>query len=248
MINIRNISRFKAAGIHLSISAAIALGSLVTMLALWYPPPYFKAMGGNELILLIVGVDVAIGPLITLIIFDTRKKSLPFDLMVVALLQIAAFTYGIYAMQSGRPVFAVFTGQSLAIVSAADIDPDELAKGHTEEFRHLSLTGPHLVALAPPEDPQELSTLALVSLTGFGIQQLPRYYVPYDEKKVQMLATARPLNTYKPDNHNDEVKLHDYLAKSGRKPAELRYLPVKARHGALLGIIDASSGELLDIL
>ena len=58
MINIRNISRFKAAGIHLGISAAVALGSLVTMLVLWYPPPYFKVMGGNELILLIVGVDV----------------------------------------------------------------------------------------------------------------------------------------------------------------------------------------------
>jgi hypothetical protein len=29
---------------------------------LWYPAPYFSAMGGDQLLLLVVGVDVVIGP------------------------------------------------------------------------------------------------------------------------------------------------------------------------------------------
>lgn len=248
MINLKNVSRYKAAGIHLGISAVIALGSLAIMLTLWYPPPYFKAMGGNELIMLIAGVDVAIGPLITLIVFDTRKKSLPFDLAVIASLQLAAFIYGAYAIQSGRPVFTVFTGQELAIVSAADIDPDELAKGRTEDFRHLSLTGPRWVAIAPPEDPKEMSTLAFAGLTGFGIQQLPRYYVPHAEKKAEMLAIARPVNPDRMPAGIEGPKLRDYLAQSGKPPGNLRHIPVKARHRTLLGLIDANSGELLDIL
>ena len=54
------------------------------MLAVWYPQPYFAAMGGATLILLLIGVDVVIGPLITLIVFDPKKKSLRFDLAVIA--------------------------------------------------------------------------------------------------------------------------------------------------------------------
>lgn len=249
MINLGNVSRFKAAGIHLGISAVIALGSLMTMLTLWYPPPYFKAMGGNELILLIVGVDVAIGPLITLIVFDARKKSLPFDLAVIATLQLAAFAYGMYAMQSGRPVFTVFTGERLVVVSAAEIDPGELAKGNSEEFRTLSLTGPRWVATEQPKDPQERNTLAFVGLTGFGIQQLPRYYVPFGSKKSEMLAAVQPIEHVLKTRPATGSKLNEYLSGlQGKGRDDIRCIPVKTRRGELLGIIDARSGKLLELL
>lgn len=105
MLAIRQMSRYRAATIHLAVSALIAAGTLALMLALWYPPPLFAAMGGTELALLIVGVDVAIGPLITLIIFDTRKKELLFDLATIATLQVMAIGYSVYSMHAGRPVF-----------------------------------------------------------------------------------------------------------------------------------------------
>lgn len=249
MINLKNVSRYKAAGIHLGISAVIALGSLAIMLTLWYPPPYFKAMGGNELIMLIIGVDVAIGPLITLIVFDTRKKNLIFDLAVIALLQLAAFAYGMYAIQSGRPVFTVFTGQGLAIVSAAQIDLDELPKGSSEEFRHLSLTGPHWVAIEQPKDPKERSMLAFVGLTGFGIQQLPRYYAPFAEKKAEMLAAAQSVDHFMKARPDAATKLEAYVSRlSDKNRDNLRCLPVKTRRGEFLGIIDASNGDLLELL
>jgi hypothetical protein len=62
------------------------------MLAVWYPQHYFAAMGGTTLILLLIGVDVVIGPLITLIVFDPKKKSLRFDLAVIAVLQLGALS------------------------------------------------------------------------------------------------------------------------------------------------------------
>ena len=46
------------------------------------------------LILLMIGVDVVIGPLLTLIVFDPKKKHLKFDLVVIAALQLAALAYG----------------------------------------------------------------------------------------------------------------------------------------------------------
>ena len=62
MISIRNVSRFQAAAIHLLLSAVIASMTVAVMLTLWYPPPLFAAMGGTDLVLLIVGIDVIVGP------------------------------------------------------------------------------------------------------------------------------------------------------------------------------------------
>ncbi len=247
MIAIRPVSRFKAAAIHLSISAAIAAAVLAIMLALWYPPSLFWGMGGMELIVLIVGVDVGIGPLITLIIFDTKKKELLFDLTVVAVLQLAALSYGVYALHAGRPVFIVFTGQNLAVASAADIDPEELAKAGVEDFRHLSLTGPRLAAAIPPRDRKELSDLLFASQQGFGIHQLPRYFVPYAERRAQILEAARPLKEFAAEGA-DAQKLQKYLQGSGKKTDNLGFLPVITRHARLLGIIDSRNGDLLEIL
>ncbi len=247
MITIKNISRYKAASIHLAISAGIAVLVLSVMLALWYPLELFRGMGGAQLIMLIVGVDVIIGPLITLIIFNTSKKELVFDLAVVAALQIAALCYGVYAMHAGRPVFTVFTDHQLVVVTAAEIDPEELAKARIEEFRSLSQTGPKLVATEPPTDPGELSNIAFAGLAGLGIQHLPRYYVPYAGKREQILKASRPLTDLKPTPH-DSKKLESYVQRSNRKLEELRCLPVQTKLALLTAIVDAHSGELLDIL
>ena len=107
MPNIHPISRWKAAGLHLLISVFVAIlaGSLIYFV--WYPPPYFKVAGGNNLMLLIMGVDVVVGPLLTLTIFKAGKKGLRFDLTVIALLQITAFCYGLRVIALARPVFVV---------------------------------------------------------------------------------------------------------------------------------------------
>lgn len=251
MLKLREISRFRAAALHLLISAAIAFAVLGGMLALWYPPPYFRAMGGMELIALIVGVDVTLGPLLTLIVFDPRKKSLPFDLLVIATVQLAALGYGVNAMQAGRPVFTVFTGERFAVLTAAEIEAEELAKASREEFRSLSLTGPRLVAVDAPSDTAERDKILFAGLLGYGIQHLPRYYVPYARHKDDVIKAARSLDDLKRGGEDSAKQLARVVAdleRSGRKPDSVRYLPVGTRQGNMLGVIDAGSGELLDIL
>src|SRR5574339_472378 len=54
----RRMTRWHAAGAHLLISALVAAAMLALMLALWYPPPLFQAMGGAGLALIVIGVDV----------------------------------------------------------------------------------------------------------------------------------------------------------------------------------------------
>jgi hypothetical protein len=243
---LKNISRYKAASIHLAMSIVIATLVLSVMLILWYPGPFFSAMGGKLLITLIVGVDVSIGPLITLIIFDTRKKYLVFDLAVVIALQLAALLYGVHTMYAARPAFTVFTGQQFAVVIAAEIDPKELAKARFEEFRHLSLTGPRLVATEPPTDPAEISSIAFARFFYMDIQHMPKYYVPYADKRELILKSSHPLAELKLQGKDKEI-LEKYILRSGRKIEDLHYLPVTTRKTVLTAIIDGK-GDLQDML
>src|SRR5262249_35748019 len=101
------MTRWKAATIHSSISAIIAIAVGALLFGVWYPPPYFHAAGADELVLLLVGVDLAIGPLLTLIVFRPGKWGLKFDLVAIGVLQSAALIYGMSVVLQSRPVFLV---------------------------------------------------------------------------------------------------------------------------------------------
>ena len=107
-MTLASFSRWQAFLIHLGISALIAATVVALVLAVWYPPPYFAGMGGPVLLRLLIGVDVVLGPLITLIVFDPAKPRLKYDLMTIAALQVAALAYGGMVMFEARPVYNVF--------------------------------------------------------------------------------------------------------------------------------------------
>src|SRR3982751_1527004 len=101
------MSRWKAAAIHLSISAAIAVIACALFFVVWYPGTYFHAAGADELVILLVGVDLAIGPLLTLIVFRSGKRGLRFDLTSIAIAQAVALMYGAHVVLQSRPIFLV---------------------------------------------------------------------------------------------------------------------------------------------
>ncbi|HEV7490359.1 MAG TPA: hypothetical protein VGO25_06105, partial [Rhodanobacteraceae bacterium] len=80
------MTRWKASAVHLSISICVGLGAVALIFGVWYPPPYSHAVGADQLVVLLLGVDVVLGPLLTLVVFKSGKKSLRFDLSVIALL------------------------------------------------------------------------------------------------------------------------------------------------------------------
>lgn len=80
------MSRYKAASIHFLACLAVGLGTLALCWFVWYPAPMLIALGGHEIFLLVVGIDVVVGPLLTLVVFKAGKKSLNFDLAVIAVL------------------------------------------------------------------------------------------------------------------------------------------------------------------
>jgi hypothetical protein len=97
-------SKFKAAGIHLGISSIIFLVLAYVIIFRWYPWPYFTADGGWQGIRIIALIDLVLGPLLTLIIFNPAKslREIRFDLGAIGLLQISALVWGIYTVHSER--------------------------------------------------------------------------------------------------------------------------------------------------
>ena len=56
----------------------------------WYPEPTFGIVGVLPIMLLLIGVDLILGPLLTLIVYKHGKPGLKFDLSVIALVQVVS--------------------------------------------------------------------------------------------------------------------------------------------------------------
>src|SRR5690348_13408152 len=146
------MSRWKAAGIHICVSVLIGLVAAILIFGVWYPRPYGQAAGADTLILLLLGVDVVVGPLLTLIVFRAGKWGMRFDLTVIAVAQACAFLYGISVVVRARPAFVVATIDRFSLVSANNIDPADYANAKAPEFTHAPWTGPRVVGALPPTE------------------------------------------------------------------------------------------------
>ena len=81
---------------HLSLSILIALIVMGLVFFVWYPTPLAKAVGVTHIFLMILAIDVIVGPLLGLLVYKESKKSLKFDLTVIIFIQISALLYGVY--------------------------------------------------------------------------------------------------------------------------------------------------------
>lgn len=243
------MSRWKAAGIHLSISLLIGLVVLTLLFLVWYPSPYFKASGGQELTLILLGVDLVLGPLLTLVVFKAGKKSLKFDLSVIALLQLSALLYGLHVIVQARPAFIVAAVDRFNIVAANEIKPEDLAKGTTPEFSTISWTGPRLVAARLPADPVERSNLMFApSEGGAELEWRPATYVDYASEAKTLLARAKPLADLRAKGAGAAATLDAWLKDHPRPETDLAWVPINSRKASLTMLLDARSGAVVDAL
>ncbi|HQU48981.1 MAG TPA: TfpX/TfpZ family type IV pilin accessory protein [Casimicrobiaceae bacterium] len=247
MFALRSLNRFQAAGIHLAISTLVAATVLAALLLVWYPQPYFRLAGGAGLMLILIGVDVVLGPLLTLVVFDPRKKSLPIDLSVIALLQFAAFAYGISVIAQARPVYVVFAGERFTVVAANQIHPESLAAAKPP-FDTLPVDGPRLVGARMPDDPGERQKLVLLAASGIDLPALPRHFVPFADVADDLKAKARPLAELYRGDAEAKARIDAGLARTGRPAGSLAWVPVLGRMEAATAIVDKSTGEVIAVL
>lgn len=241
--------RLRASGIHLAVSLCVAVLAAVLVFGVWYPYPYREISGGRALFLLVVCVDVVMGPLITLVIFNRSKpsKELVMDLTVVGALQLAALGYGLWTVFVARPVHLVFEYTRMSVVHAIDVDASQLAKAPAA-LQVLPVTGPTSIALRPFKDAAEQFDATMAAIGGVALAARTDLWQPYSESREEILKEAKPVSELR-------VRFADYVGvidaaieDTGKSLEQLRYLPLVGRDKAWTVIVDATTAEPLGFM
>jgi len=243
------MTRWKASAIHLSISATIAVIALTLMLLLWYAPPFFSAAGGRQVLLIMLGVDVTLGPLITLIIFNTKKsrRALVFDLVVIGLLQFSALIYGASVMLHGRPVYVVFIKDSFDMVLASQLSEEDIAKAKPE-YRALPLTGPVYVYSELPGDLKERNEVVLSAFSGKDLPFIPRYYQPYAGHESAVGRSAKSIAELRKLNPRRVTEIDNVILNNGWTESDIGLVPLRSKFEDMAVIVNKRDGKILTML
>lgn len=240
------MNRFKAFALHLTASAIILASFFAVVSQLWYPGRLFSVAAGADLIRLLICVDLILGPLVTLIIFDAKKKKLWLDLLIVVACQVVFFGYGAWTIFTVRPAYIVFAEDQFYMVRANEIDPKDLAKAKLDEFKTLSLTGPKFIGTSQPTDPKIKNDLVFSSLAGMGVQNLPEYFVPLQQVSSQVKAAAKTSAQLKLADSDSRLLLQQYESSHRSRP--LAFIRLVSKVGVFFVVVDSSNGEFIDII
>lgn len=239
-------SRLRAAGVHLAISLAVAALAALLVFGLWYPYPYREVSGGRELFLLVVTVDVILGPLITLAIFNTGKArtELRRDLAVVAMIQLAGLGYGLWTVSLARPAHLVFEFDRFRVVHVVDVPVDLLDRA-PPGVDVLPLGGPTLLAVRPFRDEKEKFDATLVALQGIPLGARPDLWQRYEDARAAVLQAGRPLAELQARFPQRAGEIDGLLRELGRSPAGTLWVPMAARKVFWTVLVDATTAQVV---
>jgi hypothetical protein len=216
------------------------------VLLVWYPWPYRIVSGGESLLLLVMAVDIVMGPLITLVIFDVRKPiaELRRDMSIIVVLQIAALAYGVHTVYAARPVVLAFEPDRFRVSVEAGVAVAELDEAPAG-LQSLSLTGPRLVDVAKPKDEEQFDA-TVMGLAGLDLGARPKYWRPWsDEARQRALRVGKPLTDWTKAHPAQAGAVEEATTRTGLSPERLLYIPMLARRTDWSVLVDRTTGDVV---
>lgn len=177
---------------HLLISLAIALLATYLIFCVWYPQPLDKALGVGFIFMMMIAIDVIVGPLLGLLVYKEGKKTLKMDLSVIIAVQVLAFTYGMYNLTQGRPVWLVQNGHVFEIVRNSDVIAQDNA--HPDYDSHTTWTGPKVVAINYGQTQEEKGEWLLKDMSNLPASCRPSRYTSLQQAKSDIQEQKQSLN------------------------------------------------------
>lgn len=238
--------RTRAAALHLGGGLLVALVAGVLVLGVWYPYPYREISGGRELFILLMAVDVVLGPLTTFAVFDLRKgwPVLRRDLSVIVVLQLTALGYGLWTSAEARPVHLVFEKDRFRVVHALEV-PAELIPKAPAGIDALPWTGPSLISVRTDFTPAESLEVTIGESQGVALASRPDYWQSYDDARFQLLTAAQPLRILQNRFPASSMRISEEAAKQGRTVDELLFLPLFSRRAVWSALVDSRTAEVV---
>jgi hypothetical protein len=239
--------RLKLFRLHLAASALVLSVVLGGFYLGWYHWPGWYLALVARVVVVMAGVDLALGPLLTFVIANPGKdrRVLARDIACIAAVQLLALGYASVQLWSGRPLYYVFSGGILQVVQAYDLDPEDvqLARAKGAEFTPHWYNLPRWV-YAP--DPEPIGGSAGATRPDFST--MPSDYKPWGEGLVDLRARLQSIDASGYFIFNEKAALKARMLKGGLHPEEHNTLPMTGRGRPVLVVFDWSTLKIQAIL
>ena len=236
--------KFRAVLLHFLVTLAMAVAAAALIFFVWYPDPFQAMLGGTRFFLLITLCDLVLGPLTSLIVYNSKKtrRALIFDYTIIGIVQIAAFVYGVMSISSARPVYVAFVKDRFEVVIAEDLADKDLQEAK-DPYRARPKWGPILIGTQRPTTREDLNNLIFAAMEGKDLQNFPRYFVPYETVAETVKQIGKPMEAlYK---HHPEARRLMADENVTAPDAQLRWLPIRGTRSFWTVLLDANTGALL---
>ncbi len=245
--------RLKALGLHLLASAIVLTVILGGMYLCWYRWPGWYLADAAQVTLMLAGVDLVIGPLLTFVVASPGKprRMLARDIAVIAVVQLTALIYGTVQLWNGRPLYYAFSEDVLQLVQAYDIEPAELALARQRKVALM----PHWYSLprwiwAPlPENPQEQNRIVNSAIAGGSdVIAMPRYYQPWEAGLPALRRQLRKIDDIKYFSAAEKKALKRRLQEAGLAADQPNLMAILGRAHPALAVFDPASLQIQAII
>lgn len=244
--------RLKAFGLHLLASTtalSLILGSLYFG---WYRWPAWVLTDVSHVVIVMVGVDVVLGPLLTFVIARRGKprRELTRDIAVIVAVQLCALIYGSASLWNGRPLYYAFSENVLQLVQAYDIDAHERALGRLQNPE----LAPHWYSLprwiwAPlPEVAEERKKIVASAISGGDdVISMPRYFKRWDQGLPALRKQLKRVDDVGYFQPAAKKKLKEQMQAAGLSPEQMNAMPLTGRGQPMLAVFDPAAAKIVAI-
>ncbi len=241
--------RLKAFGLHLMGSATVLTLVLGTLYLGWYRWPGWYICDAKTVVLVLIGVDVALGPLMTLVIANPSKprRELARDVSVIVAVQLFALVYGSVHLWNGRPLYYALTENVLQVVQAYDLDPNEVALAEKLD----SPLRPHWYSLprwvwapAPPDAPAKPGPKDQIDPS-----EAPRLYRTWQAGLSELRAQLKPVAKAAYFMRRDMMRVRERMQAEGLAIDQPNSITLTGRgYPPLLAVFDPNTLQFKEYL
>jgi hypothetical protein len=241
--------RLKLFSLHLLSSATVLTLILGPLYFGWYRWPGWYLTDVTRVALVMVCVDVVLGPTLTLIIANQKKsrRELTRDIGVVVAMQLCALTYGSVQLWNGRPLYYAYSEGILQLVQAYDIDADEAKLGREQNpaFAPHWYSLPRWIWAPLPPDTETRKQIMTAAITGGDdVISMPRYFKPWEEGLPSLRTQLKKVDDVAYFAKSEKGKLKDKMRAAGMADDHLDTMPLTGRGHPLLAVIDPASSKI----
>lgn len=233
------MNRFGAFAVHLGISLIIFIILGYLILFHWYPDFFFASDGGWQGIRIVAFVDLVLGPVLTLVVFNRSKpkKELRRDLTIVATIQAVCLTAGVWVVHSERPIAMVFADGSFQSMTTDDYTQVG------QPIPDLAGPTPFWVTVRLPEDLADQVSIRRQAINNRRpLKTFTEHYIPFDVSHIDV--ESHGITPFEIERIGMEV-FDAFTEAHGGTVSDYRFLPFGTRYVPALMALEVETGQLI---